>query len=86
VQISQKREICWVHSLNREAKLAAKELGENVVVSPESPVNDQAYQADMNAKFEQHEAAEKKVKKEKKSKKTVEESSDDKMMAVFDNL
>jgi len=103
----------------REAKLAAQELGENVVVSTEPPVNDEAYQADMNAKLEQHEAAEKKVKKEKKSKKTsesvevstllppliqeeaplekkvkkekkskkpVEESSDDKMMAVFDNL
>ena len=103
----------------REAKLAALEVGENVVVSTEPPVNDEAYQADMNAKFEQHEAAEKKVKKEKKSKKTsesvevstllppliqeeaplekkvkkekkskktVEESSDDKIMAVFDNL
>ncbi len=56
----------------REAKLAAKELGENVVVSAESPVNDEAYQAEMNAKFEQHEAAEKKVKKEKKTKKTAE--------------
>jgi len=103
----------------RDAKLAAQELGENVVVSTESPVNDEAYQAEMNAKFDQHEAVEKKVKKEKKSKKTaetvevstllppliqeeaplekkvkkekkskkpVEESSDDKMLAVFDNL
>ena len=56
----------------REAKLAALELGENVVVSAEPPVNDEAYQADMNAKFEQHKADEKKVKKEKKSKKTAE--------------
>jgi len=111
----------------REAKLAAKELGENVVVSAESPVtpvNDEAYQAEMNAKLEKYEAEEKKVKKEKKSKKTaesvevstllppllmpeeevapveekkkvkkekkvkkpVEESADDKMLAVFDNL
>ena len=56
----------------REAKLAAQELGENVVVSvdpPVTPVNDEAYQAEMNAKLEQHE---KKVKKEKKTKKTAE--------------
>jgi hypothetical protein len=57
----------------REAKLAAQELGENVVVSTEPPVNtDEAYQAEMNAKLEQHEAWEKKAKKEKKSKKTAE--------------
>lgn len=58
----------------REAKLAAKELGENVVVSPESPVtpvNDEAYQAHMDAKIEQHDALHK-VKKEKKTKKTAE--------------
>jgi hypothetical protein len=106
----------------RDAKflLAVQELSENVVVSAEPPVNtDEAYQAEMNAKLEQHEAAEKKVKKEKKTKKTaetvevstllppliqeeaplekkvkkekkskkpVEDSSDDKMLAVFDNL
>jgi len=109
----------------REAKLAAKELGENLVVSAESPVtpvNDEAYQAHMDAKIEQHEAAEekKKVKKEKKTKKTaepvevstllpdilpetggavkekkvkvkkekkvIEQSSDDNMLAVFDEL
>ena len=67
----------------RAAKLAAKDLDDssvnivessvipvNLVESSVIPVNDDVYQADMNVKFEKHEAVEeKKVKKEKKEKK-----------------